>query len=124
MTPERLRSFFDLWNAHDVDSIIEHFTADGTYMTSIGPDDDGTVFRGHAELRRGVTAFLSTYADVVYSDLTVTLSGEMGFATWTLDATAPDGNSVRYRGVDVLAFEGDLIRLKDAYRKERSAPIG
>ena len=29
-----------------------------------------------------------------------------------------------YRGVDLFVFEGDLIAVKDAYRKERSAPIG
>ena len=124
MDPARLRSFFDLWNAHDVDGIVGYFTTDGVYRTSIGPDDDGTAFKGHAELRRGVAAFLASYADVAYSDLTMTLSGEVGFATWTLDATGPDGGPVRYRGVDVFRFEGDLIALKDAYRKERSTPIG
>ena len=29
-----------------------------------------------------------------------------------------------YRGVDLFTFDGDLIALKDAYRKERSKPIG
>jgi ketosteroid isomerase-like protein len=123
MTPERLRSFFDLWNAHDVDGIVEYFTADGVYMASIGPDDDGTAFKGHTALRQGVAGFFAAYADVSYSDLRMTLSGDVGFATWTLEATAPDGGALRYRGVDVFRFEGDRIALKDAYRKERSAPI-
>lgn len=124
MTPQRLRSFFDLWNAHDVDGIVEYFTTDGVYMTSIGPDDAGTVFQGHAELRRGVAAFLEAYRNVVYSDLRIELTEDAGFATWTLQADGPDGVPVRYRGVDVLAFEGELITVKDAYRKERSNPIG
>ena len=29
-----------------------------------------------------------------------------------------------HRGVDLFVFDGDHIAVKDAYRKERSAPIG
>jgi len=29
-----------------------------------------------------------------------------------------------YRGVDLFVLEGDSIAVKDAYRKQRSAPIG
>jgi ketosteroid isomerase-like protein len=124
MTPDRLRAFFDLWNVHDVDGIVEYFTADGVYMTSIGPADEGTTFVGHADLRRGVTAFMEAYGNVAYSDLRIGLTGDAGFATWTLRADGPDGAPVRYRGADILVFEGDLIKVKDAYRKERSTPIG
>lgn len=59
MTPDRLRSFFDLWNAHDVDGIVGYFTADGVYMTSIGPDDGAPCSRAipifAAESRRSCT---------------------------------------------------------------------
>jgi hypothetical protein len=76
-------------------------------------------------LRRGVSAFLGTYGDVHYTDLVVGMSGvDRAFASWTFHGIGPDGTPVTYRGVDLLEFEGDLIRIKDAYRKERSSPVG
>lgn len=124
-TPDRLRAFFDAWNAHDVEAIVGYFTPDGAYYASIGPDDTGTAFRGTDELRRGVSAFLRTYGDVCYTDLVVGMSGpDRAFASWTFHGIAPTGEPMSYRGVDLFAFEGDLIAVKDAYRKERSTPIG
>ena len=124
MTNDRLRRFFDAWNDHDLDTIVSYFTPDGAYFASIGPDAEGTAFRGTAEVRRGVAAFLGTYGDVHYTDLVIGMDGDRGFASWTFGATRPDGEQVSYRGVDLFTFDGDLIALKDAYRKERSKPIG
>ena len=124
MTNDRLRRFFDAWNDHDVESIVDFFTADGAYFASIGPDDEGTAFRGTAELRRGVAAFLADYGDVRYADLSVGVLGDRGYATWTFHGVDPERGPITYRGVDVFEFEGDLIAIKDAYRKERSRPIG
>jgi len=124
MTIDRLRCFFDAWNDHDVESIVSYFTPDGSYYASIGPDAEGTAFRGTDEVRRGVAAFLGTYGDVHYTDLVIGMDGDRGFASWTFSATRPDGEKVGYRGVDLFTFEGDLIVLKDAYRKERARPIG
>ena len=124
MTRQQLQRFFDAWNEHDVDTIVEHFTHDGAYLASIGPDDEGTAFRGIDEVRRGVAAFLGRYPDAHYTDLRVGMDGDRAFATWTFSGTDPEGRHITYRGVDVFELEGDRIRLKDAYRKERSAPIG
>ena len=125
MTPDRLRAFFDAWNAHDVETIVSHFIADGAYYASIGPDDVGTSFIGTDELRRGVAAFLGSYGDVHYTDLVIGMAGhDRAFASWTFHGTGPDGAPATYRGVDLFVFEGDHIAVKDAYRKERSHPIG
>lgn len=53
------------------------------------------------------------------------MSGDdRAFASWTFHGIGPDGTPMTYRGVDLFVFEGDRIALKDAYRKERSKPIG
>ena len=125
MTPDRLRAFFDAWNAHDVETIVSYFIADGAYHASIGPDDAGTSFIGTSELRRGVAAFLDNYGDVHYTDLVVGMSGnDRAFASWTFHGISPDGIPLTYRGVDLFVIDGDRIAVKDAYRKERSRPIG
>jgi hypothetical protein len=38
--------------------------------------------------------------------------------------TTTKGTKVTYRGVDVFEFVGDRICLKDAFRKQRSTPVG
>lgn len=124
MTRQQRQRFFDAWNDHDVDTIVEQFTPHGAYVPSIGPDDEGTAFRGIEEVRRGVSAFLGRYPDAHYADLHVGMGGDRAFATWTFSGTDPEGRTITYRGVDVFELEGDRIRLKDAYRKERSAPLG
>jgi ketosteroid isomerase-like protein len=124
MTVERMRAFFDAWQRHDVTAVVSFFTDDGCYLASAGPDDDGTSFCGHEEVRRGVAAFLATYPDGHYTDTDFVIVGSRGFATWTFHGTTGDGDRIDYRGVDILEFEGDKIRVKDAFRKARTAPIG
>jgi ketosteroid isomerase-like protein len=124
MTVDRLRAFFDAWNAHDVETIVSYFTSDGAYFASIGPEDEGTAFRGTDEVRRGVAAFLANYGDVRYTDLGIGMDGDRAFASWTFHGISPAGEPMTYRGVDLFDFEGDLISIKDAYRKERASPIG
>ena len=124
MTVERLNEFQAAWNAHDVERIVAFFTPDGAYLGSVGPDDDGTAFRGIDEVRRGVTAFLTMYPDANYSDATALVVGNRGVAQWTFSGTPASGSPITYRGVDLFEFVGDQIRLKDAFRKERAKAIG
>lgn len=119
MTVERLMGFFEACNDHDIDRIIDYFAAEGSYLGSAGPEDDGTPFRGIDEVRRGFTAFLAAYPDGQYTDIRLHVDGGRGMAQWTFS-----GSTIRYRGVDIFEFSGDRIILKDAFRKERSKPIG
>jgi ketosteroid isomerase-like protein len=122
MTIARMDSFFAAWNSHDVERVVSFFTADGAFLASAGTDDDGTAYRGIAEVRRGVTKFFETFPDCHYTDAWVTILGERGFAGWTFHGTRRGGEAVSYRGVDIFEFDGDRIRLKDAFKKERIAP--
>jgi ketosteroid isomerase-like protein len=123
-TSDRLESFFDACNAHDVDRIVDFFTPDGVYLASVGPEDDGTSFRGVDEVKRGFTAFFTMYPDGHYSDLEVMVHGDTGVASWTFRGSTASGAKLTYRGVDLFEFVGDRIDRKDAFRKERSNPIG
>ncbi|MGL5809684.1 MAG: nuclear transport factor 2 family protein [Nocardioides sp.] len=123
MTEARLHDFFDACNERDIDRVTSFFAAEAVYLGSIGPDDDGTAFLGRAEVRRGMAAFLNGHTDLRYTDLDITLVGDRGFATWTFTGTRSE-TVYSYRGVDVFTFDGDLIRRKDAFRKERARPIG
>lgn len=118
MSVEGLMGFFEACNAHDIDRIVDYFTADAVYLGSAGPEDDGTPFRGINEIRRGFTEFLATHPDGRYTDIRVRVDGGYGIAQWTFRGLS------KYRGVDLFEFSGERIALKDAFRKERSEPIG
>ena len=123
-TEERLEAFFEACNDHDVERIAGFFTADGMYLASVGPYDDGTTFRGPDEVGRGFAAFFAMYPDGNYTDIEVMVHGERGMASWTFTGTPPTGAPMSYRGVDLFRFEDGRIARKDAFRKERSAPVG
>ncbi|MFP5333616.1 MAG: nuclear transport factor 2 family protein [Acidimicrobiia bacterium] len=121
-TADHLQAFFEACNAHDVDRIAGFFTPDGVYLASYGPDDDGTVYRGVDEVRRGFAAFFGTYPDGHYTDSELAVDGDRGLAKWTFTGTPAGGETMSYRGVDLFEFSGDRIALKDAFRKERARP--
>ena len=126
ITAERVKEFFDACNARDIDWIASFFAPGAAYLGSIGPDDDGTAFLGHDEVRRGMDAFLNSHTDLKYTDIDITLaSSKRGFATWTFTGTRSNGDTYTYRGVDIFSFDDEgRISRKDAFRKERANPIG
>lgn len=77
--------------------------------------------RIHHRSPRGFDAFFRRYPDGRYTDIDVSLQGSRGVAQWTFSA---ERAGLSYRGVDLFEFDGDRIFLKDAFRKERSQPIG
>jgi ketosteroid isomerase-like protein len=124
MTESRLNDFFTACNERDLDRLADFFTDDASYLASIGPDDDGTRFMGRAEVRRGLGAFLDGHSELAYTDVEVWVAGGRGIATWTFAGTTLAGSRYTYRGVDVFTFAGDLVRCKDAFRKERAGALG
>ena len=47
------------------------------------------------------------------------VAGDRGAAEWTFRATDDDGAAFEVRGCDLFEFDGDLIRVKNAFRKVR-----
>ena len=108
-TLTRLR---DAWTRRDVQGVLDCFAADGEYHASVGPLP-GARAKGHAEIGPLLEAMFEhdhgTSTEV--SDLIAWPDA----ASWTWRYTHPDGTSEL--GCDRFRFRGDLIVLKDAYRK-------
>ena len=116
MTPERLAEFGVAWRRQDVDALMEFMTDDCEFRASVGPEP-GTTYRGRAEVRRGFEALLA-YDDAGEGHDGITLiDGRFGASQWVLVRTDGDGRETRVQGCDFFEFEGDRIKLKDAYRK-------
>ncbi len=48
------------------------------------------------------------------------VAGARGVSEWTFTGTrASDGQRIEVDGCDIFTFEGDKIRVKDSWRKQR-----
>jgi hypothetical protein len=73
---------------------------------------------------RGREAVIRRFAGVLADDRdcdlrfeAATVCGPFGLCRWRLDGRAADGEVFAVEGVDVYEFSGDLIRVRDVYRK-------
>jgi hypothetical protein len=120
MTEERLAAFGEAWNTHDVDLVLSYMTDGCVFHTSVGPELLGRTYVGADEVRRGVQAFFDRYPDGRFDDGSVFVAGDRGMSEWTFSWTDEDGARVALRGCDLFEFEGDLIKVKNAFRKSRT----
>ncbi|MGI9254128.1 MAG: nuclear transport factor 2 family protein [Thermomicrobiales bacterium] len=120
MTPERLAEFGEAWNRHDADLLMTYMADDCSYQASFGPDLEGLNFAGREAVHAGYRRFFETYPDGLFHDGRVFVAGDRGASEWTFTATYPDGVKRSIRGCDLFEFDGDRIRRKDAFRKQRT----
>jgi ketosteroid isomerase-like protein len=119
MTPERLAEFGDAWSAQDLDRLMEFMTDDCVFRSSVGPEP-GATFRGKDEVRRGFALMIAYDADWESHGGEAFIAGDQGAGQWSYSRTGEDGRTHWVHGCDLFQFEGDLIRVKDAYRRVRA----
>ena len=113
---ERLMAAF---NARDLDALMVCMAAECAFHAAAGPGADGTVHSGRAAVRAAYAAIFTTFPQAAWTEGEHIVSGNTGLSTWRFIGTTRDGGVVDLRGCDVFGFEGDLIALKDSYRKAR-----
>jgi uncharacterized protein (TIGR02246 family) len=109
-----LERFLESWNSHDLDGILQLLTEDCLYITG-----EGARLRGQAEIRTGLSAFLTKYPDAHWSDATHFLAGDKGASEWILTATGPDGERIELDSCDLFSFRDGKISVVSAYRRAR-----
>jgi ketosteroid isomerase-like protein len=115
VTAERLAEALAAWNEGNPDRVLAYFADDCAYHASFGPELLGRSYVGRAEVLEGVRAFFERYPDGQFEDTRVFVAGDRGAAEWTFVA-----GETRVRGCDLFEFDGDLIRVKNAFRKQPS----
>jgi len=116
MTVGRLADFGAAWRAGDVDRLMSFMTGDCEFRASVGTGP-GTVFRGRDEVRRGFELMLAYDEGAEAHGGLAFIAGDRGASQGAYSHTAADGTVIEVQGCDVYEFAGDLIRVKDAYRK-------
>jgi ketosteroid isomerase-like protein len=119
MTLERATEFGSAWNSRDSNLVASFFADDGVYHASVGPDRLGKTYSGKDDIRKGVQAFFDRFPDGRFENLKVVVAGDVGSFEWDFVASDASGKSVTTAGCDLLAFRGDQVVLKNAFRKAR-----
>lgn len=120
MTLERATEFGEAWNSDDPDLVASYFAEDGSYHASVGPDHLGRTFTGRASVREGVQAFFERFPGGRFESLKVAIYGNLGTFEWDFVVTDPQGNRDVTAGCDLLEFDGDMVKAKNAFRKVRA----
>jgi hypothetical protein len=113
---ERLMAAF---NARDLEALMACMSGDCAFHAAAGPLAEGTVHRGPDAVRAAYAAIFEAFPEAAWTEGTHAVAGEVGLSTWRFIGTTRDGAAIDVRGCDVFAFEGDLIAVKDSYRKAR-----
>lgn len=119
MTIQRATQFGAAWNSRDPDLVASFFADDGVYHASVGPERLGLTFVGKDAIRKGAKVFFDRFPDGRFENLKVVVSGDIGTFEWDFVASDATGKSVTTAGCDLLAFRGDMVTLKNAFRKAR-----
>lgn len=114
-----LRRFMAAWNARDVDALMECMAEDCAFHASSGPDAEGRRFVGRAEVRASYAAMFETFLQAAWTNDSHHIAGDTGISEWRFIGTDKTGTTVDVQGCDIFRFTGDLIALKDSYRKNR-----
>ncbi|MFI6513227.1 nuclear transport factor 2 family protein [Streptosporangium sp. NPDC050855] len=118
MTTERLAGFGAAWRRKDLDLLMDFMTDDCVFVASVGAEP-GTTFRGREEVRRGFALMLAYDEGYESRGGEAFVAGDRGASKWSYTRTDEDGRVHEVHGCDLFEFDGDRIRVKDAYRRVR-----
>ena len=108
------RDFTEAFNRNDLDGVMAFFAEDAVY-----DELNGTTSRGLDAIRAAfVPQFRGDYGAIRFDEQDVVIDAEAGksLIRWTC-VRERDGRRRAWRGLDVLEFDGALIRYKSTYGK-------
>lgn len=112
----------EAWNAHDLDAIIAMHAPDMVFENHTA----GEAASG-SEVRTHIGAIFATWPDIAFATRRLYVREGLVVQEWTATATharemrrgdlvaAPTGRRIEWDGLDVIPFEGGLIKRKDVY---------
>jgi uncharacterized protein (TIGR02246 family) len=91
-TPEQIhRLFEDLFNAGDIDGLMELYESDAALIAQ-----PGSLAQGSEQVRAALQTFLALKGSITLDTKLVVTVGDLAYLsnTWSLRGTGPDGNPV------------------------------
>ena len=112
----------EAWNAHDLEAIIAMHAADMVFANhTAGESAEGPAVREH------IGAIFDSWPDIAFATRRLYVREGLVVQEWTATAThsqtmrrgdivaEPSGRRVEWDGLDVIPFEGGLVKRKDVY---------
>ena len=115
-----LDRFCAAWNAHDLDALMACMAENCTFHVSSGPEAEGKRYVGRYAVRAGYAAVFAAFPDAQWRDGRHLVTGDRGVSTWRFVGHDKAGHLHDVDGCDLFTFAGELISLKDSYRKART----
>jgi steroid delta-isomerase-like uncharacterized protein len=110
------------WNAHDLDAIMAMHAPDMVFENhTAGERAEGEAVRAH------IGSIFETWPDISFASRRTYVRDGLVVQEWTATAThasemrrgdlvaEPTGKTVTWDGLDVIPFEGGLVKRKDVY---------
>ena len=107
------------FNARQVDGVMACMAADCAFHAAGGPEAEGQRHVGRAAVRQATAAVFDAFPEAAWTEGRHVVAGDTGLSRWRFIGRRADGSPVDVWGCDVLSFDGDLIAVKDSYRKAR-----
>jgi steroid delta-isomerase-like uncharacterized protein len=112
----------DAWNAHDLDAIMAMHAPDMVFENhTAGERAEGEAARAH------IGSIFDTWPDIEFTTRRLYVRDGLVVQEWTATAThanemrrgdliaEPTGKTISWDGLDVIPFEGGLVKRKDVY---------
>jgi steroid delta-isomerase-like uncharacterized protein len=119
---ETIGHYNEAWNAHDLDAITAMHAADMVFENhTAGESATG------AEVRSHIAAIFAGWPDIEFTTRRLYVREGLVVQEWDAAAThteqmrrgeivaEPTGKRVEWQGLDVIPFEGGLVKRKDVY---------
>lgn len=107
------------FNARDVEGVMACMADTCAFHASAGAEAEGQRHLGRDAVRQATAALFRTFPQAAWTEGAHVVAGDTGLSTWRFVGCKTDGTAVDVRGCDVFTFDGDLIAVKDSYRKAR-----
>lgn len=119
---EAIARYNEAWNAHDLDAIMAMHTPDMVFENhTAGEVAQGEHVRGH------IGGIFESWPDIRFQGRRTYARDGLVVQEWTATAThanemrrgdivaEPTGRTITWKGLDVIPFEGGLVKRKDVY---------
>jgi ketosteroid isomerase-like protein len=117
-----LQEFGDAWNRHDLAALMAHMTDDCEFWASAGPEVVGARSVGREAVAAAYREVFDTFPDARWNGARITMLGDdRAMSEWTFVGTTREGRRVEVLGLDLLDLVGGKIRIKNSFRKNRTA---
>ncbi len=115
-----LERFAAAWNTRDLDALMECMAEECAFHASGGTEPEGARHVGREAVRRAYAAIFATFPEAAWIDAEHSVHGDVGLSRWRFRGRDQAHRRHEVDGCDILVFSGNLIALKDSYRKARA----